>query len=145
MKQKEIYNKLVYYFAYGMLTDPEIMPNVEMIGVGILNNFKFEIFTYANVIESNSNKVLGTLWAIDSRKLAELDQIEGYPYLYNRKTVNVVVDGKKYSSQVYTMTDATRKQMMGRSPSKQYINSIINGYRHAGIPIAQLKNGLEEI
>jgi gamma-glutamylcyclotransferase (GGCT)/AIG2-like uncharacterized protein YtfP len=145
MKQREIYNKPVYYFAYGMLTDPEIMPNVKMIGVGILNDFKFEIFSYANVIETKNNKVFGTLWEIDDRILTDLDQIEGYPTLYNRKTVNVTVDGKKYSSQVYTMTNETRKHMMGRSPSQQYINSIINGYRHAGIPIAQLKNGLKEI
>jgi hypothetical protein len=34
---------------------------------------------------------------------------------------------------------------MTDAPNQHYINSIINGYRHAGIPIAQLKNGLEEI
>ena len=31
----------IYYFAYGMLTDPQLMHGLELVGVGELRNFEY--------------------------------------------------------------------------------------------------------
>jgi gamma-glutamylcyclotransferase (GGCT)/AIG2-like uncharacterized protein YtfP len=132
----------VYYFAYGMLTDPKIMGDLELVGVGELQNFEFEMFNYANVLPNPGHTTYGCLWAIDRQTISRLDQIEGYPKLYDRKTVPVYVDGQKYAAEVYTMTPQTRDNLFDGQPTQGYVDKIVRGYRNAGVPIFQLKRAL---
>ena len=131
----------IYYFAYGMLTDPELMPNANLVGKAILHNFVFEMFAYANVLPSAGSTVVGSLWEIDRELLHKLDQTEGYPDLYDRKTVPVFAAGQRYVAEVYTMTPATRRDFAGSEPSDGYIQRIERGYQNAGIPMSQLHSG----
>ena len=133
-----------YYFAYGMLTDPEIMGDTELVGVGQLPNFKFEMMSYANVVPATGKKVYGCLWSIDRQLLSRLDRIEGYPYLYDRRTYPVYVDGEKYAAEVYVMTPETRMQLVKTEPTQSYISKIVRGYQHAGVPLEQLKQSLKK-
>lgn len=133
----------VYYFAYGMLTDPEIMQGLELIGVAKLPNFRYEMLEYANVVPDSGHAVYGCLWQVDRRVIARLDQIEGYPSLYDRKTVPAYVNGEKYVAELYTMTPATREQLAGTMPRQSYVNKIVRGYRHAGVPLEQMKSALK--
>lgn len=135
----------IYYFAYGMLTDPEIMGDLELVGVAKLPNFKFEMFAYANVVPDPGSAVYGCLWKVDRRVIANLDRVEGYPELYDRKTVPAYVDGKKYAAELYTMTPASRQQLSDTIPKQVYIDKIVRGYSHAGVPMDQLYDALEEI
>jgi len=132
----------VYYFAYGMLTDPEYMEAATLVGAAILPNFEFELLLYANVVPSSGNQVGGSLWAIDKQLLSQLDSIEGYPSLYDRKTVPVFVDGQRYVAELYTMTPQTRRELEGTQPGQGYINRIIRGYQNAGVDLEQLNNAL---
>ena len=132
----------IYYFAYGMLTDPELMPGADFIGRGELHNFSFEMFAYANVHPDSRGRVYGSLWAIDRQLLSQLDRTEGYPTLYDRKTVPVYCDGERYEAEVYTMTPSTRNFMQGERPSKSYIARIARGYQNAGIPMQQVQDSL---
>ncbi len=132
----------IYYFAYGMLTDPELMPGAEFIGRAELHNFSFEMFAYANVHPDTNGRVYGSLWAIDRQLLSQLDRTEGYPTLYDRKTVPVMCGGERYEAEVYTMTPATRKYMHGEQPSQSYIARIARGYHNAGIPMRQVQDSL---
>jgi hypothetical protein len=75
--------------------------------------------------------------------LSQLDRIEGYPTLYDRKTVPAYVDGEKYVTELYTMTPETRDQLQGSRPSQGYINSIVRGYYNAGVPMDQLRQSLK--
>lgn len=133
----------VYYFAYGMLTDPQIMGDAELVGVGELKNFEYEMFAYANIVPSPGHEVYGCLWALDRQAIANLDRIEGYPQLYDRRTYPVYVDGKKYPAEVYVMTPDTREQMWNEQPTQGYVNRIVRGYRNAGVPIFQLQRALK--
>lgn len=135
----------VYYFAYGMLTDPEIMDGIELVGVAKLPNFRYEMFEYANVVPEPSSVVYGCLWRVDRRIIANLDRVEGYPTLYDRKTVPVYVKGQKYAAELYTMTPATREQLADTSPSESYIEKIERGYSHAGVPLAQVDAAIDEL
>jgi gamma-glutamylcyclotransferase (GGCT)/AIG2-like uncharacterized protein YtfP len=132
----------VYYFAYGMLTDPQIMQGVTLVGVAELKNFEYEMFAYANVYPNPGHSVIGCLWAIDRQKIAELDRVEGYPSLYDRRTYPVYVDGNKVAAEVYIMTPQTREEMWNEQPSQGYVDRIVRGYRNAGIPMLQLERAV---
>ena len=133
----------IYYFAYGMLTDPDIMQDVELVGVAALPNFRYEMLQYANVFPDSGSTVYGCLWRVNRQLIGKLDQIEGYPQLYDRKTVPTYVDGKKYVAELYTMTPATRDQLSGTVPRQNYVNKIVRGYNHAGVPLEQVKLALK--
>ena len=85
----------VYYFSYGMLTDPELMQGLHMVGVAELPNFEYKMYSWANVEHKPGSKVYGVLWAIDHNVISQLDRAEGYPSLYDRRTYPVYVDGNK--------------------------------------------------
>jgi gamma-glutamylcyclotransferase (GGCT)/AIG2-like uncharacterized protein YtfP len=131
-----------YYFAYGMLTDPELMKGAELVGVGELRHHTFEFAGFANVAPSIGNKVLGALWIIDRTMLGELDDVEGYPHFYDRKTLPVYVDGAKYAAHVYIMRPDSREMLDNAKVKQNYITRIVNGYAHAGIPLNQVRNAL---
>ena len=128
----------IYYFAYGMLTDPDNMEGAELIGPATLKNFQFELFAHANVHPAAGTNVTGVLWSIDRNLLGVLDQIEGYPHYYDRKTVPVFANGKRYEAEVYTMTPSSREHSQGRATSKSYVNSLVRGYTNAGVPLDQI-------
>lgn len=132
----------IYYFAYGMLTDPDHMQGVELVGKAELKNFTFQMYCYANVFPQAGSKVFGSLWVINREMLHKLDMIEGYPSLYDRKMVPVICDGQRYEAFVYVMTPQTIEDVQDTAPSKGYINRIIRGYNNAGIPLQQLENSL---
>ena len=128
----------IYYFAYGMLTDPEIMQSAEFIGAAKLPNFSFEFCGYANVY-ANQDSVVGVLWNVSREFLSDLDRTEGYPHMYDRKTVPVMSNGRRYEAFVYTMTPETRDRLWGAVPSQRYLQRLVNGYDHAGLPLTQIK------
>ena len=128
----------IYYFAYGMLCDPEVMTGVDFEGVAELRNHKLELLRFANVVPDAGSKVYGCLWKLDRRLLSQLDRIEGYPSLYDRKTVPVYVNGQKIVAEIYTMTTQTREDMQDTVPTRDYLRKVLRGYRKAGIPKSQL-------
>jgi gamma-glutamylcyclotransferase (GGCT)/AIG2-like uncharacterized protein YtfP len=142
---KEFTPKPIFYFSYGMLCDPNNMKDAELFGKAELRNFSFEMMMYANVIESPGNKVIGVLWQLNRTFLGHLDKIEGCPWLYNRKSVPIFCDGKRYESELYTMTPERRDYLYGTLPSKEYVESIIDGYNNVGIPLKQLSTAIQEI
>lgn len=131
-----------YYFAYGMLTDSELMRGAEMVGVGTLRNHELELVGFANVVPTIGSTVLGVLWIVDRTMLGELDQVEGYPHFYDRKTLPVYVDNTKYAAHVYIMRPDSREMLANQKVKANYIQRIVNGYSDAGIPLTQLKQAL---
>jgi gamma-glutamylcyclotransferase (GGCT)/AIG2-like uncharacterized protein YtfP len=135
----------IFYFAYGMLTDPEVMQGIDMVGAAVLSNYAFEFAQFANVSVQPGQQVHGTLWSIDSDVLHELDQIEGYPDFYTRHTVSVRSRGRMYSAQVYSMTSDSRQDLVGSPPSNAYIQKLVRGYQHAGLPLTQIKSAIDSL
>ena len=133
----------VYYFSYGMLTDPELMRGLDMVGVAELPNFEYKMYSWANVEHKPGSKVYGVLWAIDHNVIAQLDRAEGYPQLYDRRTYPVYVDGNKIAAEVYIMTPDTLEQVEGTAPSQGYVNRVVRGYKNAGVPLEQLHSALK--
>lgn len=132
----------IYYFAYGMLTDPGIMKGIKLVGRAELKNFEYKMYLYANVEPKPGSVVYGSLWEIDRDYLSYLDHIEGYPTLYDRRTYPVFVDGERYVAEIYVMTPKTLQYVKGTFPDDGYIESIEDGYQNAGIPLEQLDDAL---
>lgn len=132
----------IYYFAYGMLTDPKYMFNSELVGVAELKNFEYKLYRYANVEPETGNTTYGTLWKINRETLSHLDKIEGYPKLYDRRTYPVYVKGQKYPAEVYVMTPQTLDFVKNTKPNKDYLRTVGRGYINAGVPTQQLHKAL---
>jgi gamma-glutamylcyclotransferase (GGCT)/AIG2-like uncharacterized protein YtfP len=136
----------IYYFAYGMLTDPQIMQGAKFVGAAKLQNHRFTFRKYANVEQSGGDSVDGVLWELPSDMIRELDTIESYPEMYGRKTVPVFVNGKRYIAWVYYMTPATIEWTNhNRLPVLSYIKTILNGYKHANLSTEQVNDAYNEI
>jgi gamma-glutamylcyclotransferase (GGCT)/AIG2-like uncharacterized protein YtfP len=133
----------VYYFAYGMLTDPKNMPGCQAIGAARLHNHRLEFYQYADVEEHAGTEVQGVLWSLPMDMLSQLDQVEGVPYLYNRKTMPVTANGERYEAYVYTMTPQARQQVQNRAPSTSYLRTLARGYIQFGLPNRQLHSAIQ--
>jgi gamma-glutamylcyclotransferase (GGCT)/AIG2-like uncharacterized protein YtfP len=137
--------KPIYYFSYGMLCDPDNMNHrgSQMIGRATLPNYKLELLSHANIVPA-PGKMYGTLWAINSKILEQLDMVEGYPDYYTRITKEVECNNKQYSAQIYVMTQSSRNYSLDRVPAIRYLNLIERGYQHAGIPLEQLDRAISD-
>ena len=135
----------VYYFAYGMLTDPANMPGCHAIGAARLPNHRLEFYQYADVVPHAGSDVRGVLWSLPDGTLSQLDQIEGVPYLYNRKMLPVTVNGQRYEAYVYTMTPRARQTVRQRKPSLGYLQTLARGYMKFGLPDSQIRSALQQL
>lgn len=136
----------LYYFAYGMLTDPNAMDHNEFVGRGLVRNYGFEFRYFANVIKSPGSQVWGTVWNITNEELGHLDEVEGYPLMYTRVKVEVQLDdGEKVLAEMYTLTPEMREQIGTEYPTKNYMQRLLSGYRHADLPMSQLTKALEQL
>lgn len=135
-----------YYFAYGLLTDPAIMHGAELVGAAKLKNHRFEFYGFANIVESAGDDVYGALWQLPDGYVSQLDKIEGYPEMYDRRTVPVFCNGQRYEAEVYKMTPHYKEYFEPRrGPSEQYLRRLAKGYNRVGIPFGQLRTAIDEL
>ena len=134
-------NKM-YMFSYGMNTNTEQMaarcPNSTSVGAATLEGYRFRFAGHADVVPDPDSKVAGVLWEITGDCLDSLDTLEGYPYYYDRKTVEVSCGGKKYQSLVYTMQPGNPAAPPGRT----YLHLVSEGYLQYGLDTGQLLEAL---
>jgi gamma-glutamylcyclotransferase (GGCT)/AIG2-like uncharacterized protein YtfP len=132
-----------YYFAYGMLTDPDNMPGATYLGQAELRNYRMEFWHWADVVPSAGDVVYGALWTLPDGMLKKLDNTEGYPDLYGRKVVPVFYKNKRIEAIVYYMTPQTHEMIRDRQPSKRYLQTMMSGYVNSGIPGKQIHQALK--
>ena len=95
----------MYVFVYGTLKrghgNHYWMPeDAELIGKDTLKNFNiYDLGPFPAVVPEIGEYVIGELWEVES--LENLDILEGYPELYNRK---VVKTQSGYDAWVYYMS-----------------------------------------
>ena len=110
------------YLAYGMNTNREAMasrcPRAKPLGGFYLPNHCLVFRRYAD-FEYNSNYILPVvMWEITDDCLKELDKLEDYPRLYNRKKIS------ERGFWIYNMND----QSSTKPPSDQCYRLIERGY-----------------
>lgn len=131
------------YFGYGLNTNPEEMarrcPDARSLGHARLVNHSFRFSQHADVEPCDNSYVHGVLWEITEQCLQALDQLEGYPYYYNRVVSSVVLGTRTFHALVYRMQPGNPDS----APTRGYYNLICQGYRAYGVPTDQLENFLE--
>jgi gamma-glutamylcyclotransferase (GGCT)/AIG2-like uncharacterized protein YtfP len=129
-------NKDMKVFVYGTLMKGNsnyegYLGDAAFIGKFIAEGFVlYDLGSYPGVIHSESAKVKGEVYSIDSKTLKKLDMLEGEGGLYIRKLITVVND-KDESQEVYIYVynqDVSRKvkvsyenQPWGLNKSKDYV------------------------
>ncbi|WP_448583997.1 gamma-glutamylcyclotransferase family protein [Thermocrinis sp.] len=133
----------VYYFAYGSNMNLSQMRERckntwERIEVGYVEGYRLVFNGWsgkwnggvADLVEDPSGKVWGVLFKLESFDC--LDKHEGYPSVYNRKKLIVIVPKlrRKFEAEAYIKTSKEDES----KPSESYINTIIEGAKENGLP-----------
>lgn len=75
------------------------------------------------------------LWTISKKDEQALDRYEGYPSFYGKQSMTFQAEGQDVSAMVYVMTPGH----LAGSPSRFYLNTIMEGYQDCGFDPAPLK------
>ena len=130
--------KRKYYIAYGSNLNTEQMisrcPDAIAIGSATIDNY--ELLFRGNgrragvaTIEPCAGKSVPVgIWSISERDEASLDRYEGWPYLYEKQTFRVKINGKTIRAMAYIMTPGH----MIAQPMAYYLNTIAEGYYDFG-------------
>jgi gamma-glutamylcyclotransferase (GGCT)/AIG2-like uncharacterized protein YtfP len=129
------------YFAYGMNTNLKEMaqrcPDSQNLGTATLVGYRFRFAGHADIVPQLNGLVEGVLWEITDKCLAALDNLEGFPYYYDRKEVTVVGREGSETALVYYMTEGM--------PSDDYQKMVMEGYRQNHIPVNQILESLSHL
>jgi gamma-glutamylcyclotransferase (GGCT)/AIG2-like uncharacterized protein YtfP len=133
-----------FYFAYGMNTNIDEMayrcPRAKNLGRCSLQNYELKFRLHADIDRSEGSVMEGVLWEITEDCERALDNLEGYPYYYDKQEFIVVQDnpnryGNTHSiAMAYVMTNKGPEQ----APSLQYSKCLIEGYTVNGLDIDKL-------
>lgn len=137
------------YLAYGSNMSVEQMkircPRARIIGTGMLQDwrllFKGDHITtsFATIEEWQGYCVPFVLWDITRRHEVSLDLYEGYPRSYQKKYVDVEIDGQKYNALVYVKNES----LPTNPPITHYYAVLYEAYEKFGFDLKILKEALE--
>lgn len=82
------------------------------------------------------------MWEISDECERALDIYEGYPSLYVKEDVEVIVNDKPVKTMVYIM--AKEYTNMVASPTEYYFNVIVRGYSDNALDLNPLQIAYEE-
>ena len=136
------------YLAYGSNLNLEQMitrcPTSKIAGAAILEDYQL-LFrgghsnAVATIEPQEGGIVPVLLWEITPADEAALDRYEGWPILYRKEKVKVMLDGKQVTAMVYIMNEG---RPLG-TPSCYYYNVILQGYQSAGFDVDILKQAVQ--
>lgn len=130
------------YFAYGMNTNRKGManrcPGALSLGHARLIDHVFRFATHADVVKCHGSFVDGVLWVIDDYHLNALDNLEGYPFYYNRRQLRVAHGDRIVMAETYYMQPGHLDSL----PNQSYFDMVVQGYRDHNVPAEQLYNSV---
>ena len=140
------------YFAYGSNTNLEQMeqrcPAARPVCPVVLDGYELRFRGnygsggVATIVPREGGHVSGLLWEITPEHEQALDRYEGWPYLYGKEMVTVRDrGGQTYTVMAYVMIDRYLEPVV---PSAAYYDSIQEGYRENGLPVAWLEQAREQ-
>lgn len=150
-KLKEIiYDEDVYYMAYGSNLNSDNInswcKNARIIGSSVLKGYKLsfkgsaEKYSYLTIEEDEKSVVPVGIYKLKNSDVRMLDKYEGYPDLYSKEYLDVMVNGKVVKALVYVMN----KKYGYNIPSDMYYQTCVCGYEEFGFDEEFLKNALNE-
>jgi gamma-glutamylcyclotransferase (GGCT)/AIG2-like uncharacterized protein YtfP len=138
------------YFAYGSNMATEVMtskcPNISVLGPARLAGYRLAFSRrsirtgtgVANVVADPGSSVWGVLYEVSDGCLETLDRKEGYPWGYDRRYVEVMVEsGERRRALTYIVKQPEIEEV---GPSSDYINGIVGAASAQGLPAAYVES-----
>lgn len=133
-----------YYLAYGMNTNLGSMKNrcpaAISHGKVTLKNHKLAFKGVCDIIKTHGQDMECVLWTITEACEKSLDALEGYPYMYDKKIVQVEHEGKQIHAMIYYMVNSSHLSLPGES----YLRLVAEGYREHCVDEHQIPIALKE-
>ena len=142
--------KTKLYGAYGSNMNLEQMrhrcPKAKVVGSGTLEGYKLTFRGrykgVANIEPCKDRTVPIVLLEVTEDCETALDLYEGFPNVYIKKQVEVIVKGKPKTVMVYIMVNEYTD--MVAAPTQYYFNVIARGYSDNGIDLKTLQIAYSE-
>ena len=114
-----------YYIAYGSNLSREQMafrtPDAKIVGTAILYGWQLLFRLHATIRENREKNTPVLVWEISKEDEKRLDRYEGYPQIYRRYTVDVILDdGTELPALIYEMTPKTKEIRNGLPYPEEY-------------------------
>lgn len=117
------------YFAYGANMHPGQMqcrcPAAQAKGAFMLREWQLKFYRHATIESKLGAECAGVLWSLTPECEQALDQFEGWPYYYTKRTW--IQDGVQFF--FYEMADPK-----SGTPSSGYVYDIADSYDFWGLP-----------
>jgi gamma-glutamylcyclotransferase (GGCT)/AIG2-like uncharacterized protein YtfP len=142
-----------FYAAYGMNTNIDQMsrqcPQAINLGRGTLQGFELKFRLHADIDEAKSTEMQCVLWEITPECERALDNLEGYPYYYDKLDVVVKKDqpdidyhnNTHFIAMAYIMTSKGPEEL----PSQQYLDCVTEGYVANGLDVDKLTEKINSL
>ena len=141
------------YVAYGSNLHLDQMrhrcPDAKVYGSGVIKNHELTFWGnwsrngVATVIPNSGTDVPVGIWEISAADEKNLDVYEGWPHLYRKEDIEVVMsDGSVLTGMVYIMNESGMRPCY---PSDYYFHTIATGYKSFGFDLDILKAARDKI
>lgn len=140
-----------FYVAYGSNLHRGQMryrcPDATVYGTGVVKNYSLTFWGnsrgcgVATILPGAKTDVPVAVWEISAADEKSLDHYEGYPHLYRKENIDVIMDdGATVTGIVYIMNYGT-----AADPSPFYYETIAHGYCDFGFDLAFLQQARQKI
>jgi hypothetical protein len=117
-------------------------PDAKVYGSGVIKNHRLVFYGVASIEPHKNEDCPVGVWEITEADEENLDIYEGWPHLYRKETVEVVMsNGETVKAMVYIMNRSGRESM----PTDGYYDTILSGYRSFKLPISYLTNCVKRV
>ena len=134
-----------FYLAYGMNTNLGSMmyrcPDAQSLGKVVVNGHAFKFKHHADVEVAKGSSIECALWSITDNCEKSLDSLEGYPFYYDKKYLQVMHNGKLVDAMIYYMV--SRRELIA-PPSQSYYDMVLQGYYQHEMDTSVLHRAYEE-
>lgn len=137
------------YIAYGSNLNLQQMqyrcPTAKLVGTGEIQDYELQFKgsargAHATIAPSPGKSVPVAVWTLERRDERMLDCYEGYPSYYFKKTLPVQMQDEKIRGMVYIMD----QKMDFGAPTRQYLETVRQGYRDCGLDSAVLEQAYKD-
>jgi len=127
------------YGSYGANTNlskmTERCPDSVCLGKATLSGYMLVFRSVADIVEHEDSNIEVVVWKITKDWKEALDFYEGYPHLYDKIYLDIVVNDTLERVMFYQMTD---RHLGYRYPSAYYLSVIEEGYKYNQLDLGQI-------
>ena len=121
------------YLAYGSNLNHQQMadrcPNANYLGNTVLKDWRLMFKSVATIEKDLGKYVPVGVFQITIECEKALDIYEDYPHLYDKKELDIILDGIQVTAMTYVMV----AKYGIAPPSRKYFNVISEGYKNCGL------------